>query len=409
MLKRIRTDQIELGMFIHRLEGNWFRHPFWKARFVLDDPARLQQLRDSRVPTVVIDLSRGRDPAPVSAPAADRGPVAPRPAMGQRPAPPSPRRAPDAAREFSRAERLARQAGKAVSRLFLEARLGKHLAASEVEPVIEDIYASIQGNIYAFNGLLRCQSEQAHLYRHALAVCALMIALARRMRLPAEQARAAGMAGLLMDIGHAQLTAEMGVSDYRDVPHAMARDHVLNGLTQLRAAGDIPPSVQTACLQHHERLDGSGFPQGIEGSAIGLLGRMAAICDVYDHLVTGTAETPPLDPAHALEHLRASPAQFDAALVERLVEAVGVYPIGSFVRLRSGRLAMVIDQDQTDIALPVVRIFAVPGADCRYVRQRPATLALGQCYGEDAIEGIAEIAELAMPPAEQLRAEIIRP
>ncbi|WP_353227118.1 DUF3391 domain-containing protein [Novosphingobium sp.] len=412
MLKRIRTDQVELGMFIHRLEGNWFRHPFWKARFLLDDPARLAALHASAVEWVLIDAALGRipdhaRPSPAqtetiaSAPPADRGAGA---------APPG-RRLAELSPEIARADRLARQAGKAVNCLFLEARLGKHIAASDVEPVIEDIYASIQRNIYAFNGLLLCQNDQVHLYRHALAVSALMIALARAMRLSPDATREAGMVGLLMDIGLAQLSADAGLADCRDLPDDQAQGHVIHGLILLRAAGDIPLAVLNACLQHHERIDGSGYPHGLAGDAIGQYARMAALCDDYATLVTGSQDYAPRDPASAIARLQAGGAAYDGALVERLTEAVGVYPIGSFVRLRSGRLAMVVDQDDGDSALPVVRIFAMlshdPTAGPAMTPLRPTTLALGHCYGEDRIDGIVDPASLGLPPLESLRGDLM--
>ena len=423
MLKTIRTSQVELGMFIHRLEGNWFSHPFWKARFLLDDPARLAALRSSAVALVTIDAARGRDIAPESplpAAAVQAPAVLHRLAPGARAAAvPAGRRAVELSAELARAERLTRQAGKAISRLFVEVRLGRRVAASDVEPVIEEIYASIQRNIYAFNGLLLCQSEQADLYRHALAVSALMVALARRMHLSPRATREAAMAGLLMDLGLAQMSADADVIDYRDLPGDLAQGHVIQGTTMLRAAGDIPPDVLTACLHHHERLDGTGYPQGLSGEAIGCFARMAALCDDYDLLVTGSCDAPPIDPACAIQHLRAQHGRYDSALVAHLVDALGVYPIGSFVRLRSGRLAMVIDQDEADSALPVVRIFArIVEAEAKAEAEagagvagiealRPVTLALGRCYGEDAIEGLVDTTELNLPPLETLRHDLM--
>ena len=96
-------------------------------------------------------------------------------------------------------------------------------------------------------------------------------------------------------------------------------------------------------------------------------------------------------------------AAYDAQIMQRLVEAVGVYPIGSFVRLRSGRLAMVVDQDGADNALPVVRIFGTIGENGAMAEGRQFTLALGHCHGEDAIAGIADPVSLALPSLNLLR------
>ena len=408
MLKRIRADQVELGMFIHRLEGNWFRHPFWKARFVLDDPVRLDSLRASGVRAVLIDVMRGRDVArPEVVDPSNLAPLRASAGGARGGAAPPGRRAGTLSPEIARAERLARATGKAVNRMFIEAQLGKHVAASDVEPVIEDIYASIQRNIYAFNGLLQCQSDQVHLYRQALAVSALMVALGRRMDLPPAMIREAGMAGLMMDMGLAQMATEAGAADYRDLCVMHAKGHVVDGVIRLRAAGDIPCGVLLACQQHHERLDGSGYPQGLSGAEIGVPARMAAVCDDYVRLVTGV-DAAALDPANALAHIRAQVGIYDDAVTARLIETVGVYPIGSFVHLRSGRLAMVVDQDDADIALPIVRIFAATEPRVGgVIPTRPTTLALGQCYGEDAIAGLVDPAGLRLPPLESLRGDLL--
>jgi hypothetical protein len=214
------------------------------------------------------------------------------------------------------------------------------------------------------------------------------------------------MVGLLMDTALAQISADAGIADYRNLPDALAREHVLMATIRLRAAGDISPDVVDGCLHHHEYLDGTGYPHGLAGDMISLLGRMAAVCDAYDTLVMGSHDQPPIDPARALEVMQGLTVTHDAAIIDRLVEAVGVYPIGSFVQLISGRFAMVVDQDPADDALPVVRIFATE-RDGVLVPLRPATLALGHCYGEDAIASLADPARLSVPPFDGLRGDIM--
>jgi HD-GYP domain-containing protein (c-di-GMP phosphodiesterase class II) len=416
MLKRISTGDVQLGMFIHKLEGSWFRHPFWKRRFLLEDPAMLDRLRESDVDGVIIDTERGADtpervlePAmTVSAfrhsrmPAPQHRPshVPSRPTF-VRATPPLP-----IAREFGRARRAAGDALRVVSKAFIEVRLGKAIKICDVEPVLDAIYASVQRNLYAFNGLLRCQTDNEQVYRHSLAVSALMIALARHMRYSPLDIRDAGMAGLLMDVGVGQLPVDLSLTggDYMLLRPDLREQHVVLGYTFLKAAGDIPEQVLRVILHHHERLDGSGYPQGLSGKAIEPLSRMAAICDAYDNLISGGNDADRIDPADAIRVLREQPDKFDADILERFVETVGVYPIGSFVRLRSGRLAMVIDEDPLDTALPTVRTFwSLPLAR----RLRGETIALAHCYGEDAIEGVADLSGLDLPEPARLRKSLL--
>lgn len=427
MLKRVDTNDIQLGMFIHKLEGNWFKHPFWKSRFLLEDKRTLDSLLDSDVPSVIIDTSKGRDvvrkgPELVVAKAAPVMASGGRPTFGQaRRSPITGDRLPNetvrraarmqaggsgTAREFGEARKAVARAGKVISRVFLEARLGKVVAASDVEPVIEDIYASVQRNLYAFNGLLRCQQDSEYVYRHSLAVSALMIALARTMRLTPLDMREAGMAGLLMDIGVGQLPADALVDgDYRGLSPDLLHGHVLMGHALLKAAGDMPDQVLRVCLRHHERLDGSGYPQGLAGDDIDVLSRMAAVCDLYDNLVSGGAGKPAMDPAEAIRTLDAMGPTIDREVLRYFIDTVGVYPIGAFVRLRSERLAMVVDEDPADNARPTVRVFHSLRTGGLV---RPDTIVLSQCYGEDEIVGSVDPAALGLGDPAALRETLLR-
>jgi len=176
------------------------------------------------------------------------------------------------------------------------------------------------------------------------------------------------------------------------------------GYTFLKAAGDIPEPVLRAIMHHHERLDGSGYPQGLSHLSLDPLSRMAAICDAYDTLVSSSQAGDRLDPAEALRMMRAQPDKFDSDILERLVETIGVYPVGAFVRLRSNRLAMVVDEDPADLASPTVRTFWSLDLGKRL---KGETVVLAHCYGDDAIEGVADLRDLDLPETDKLRQSLM--
>ena len=424
MLKRIDISDLEVGMFVHKLEGNWFKHPFWKAKFVLEDERTLNELQSSDVPAVIIDTERGLDLRPSSRSA----PLWPQPAtpatrpfrspaaIASRPV----RRAGEpaaaqfdlrstapqpTAREFGNAAHVADKSRKVISRVFLEARLGKSIKASMIEPVVEDIFASVQRNPHAFNGLMRCKRDTEFLYRHALAVSALMISLGRQMKLKPDELRAAGMAGLLIDVGISHLPVDLAAcdGDFGRIDPRIFREHAVLGHNFLLAGGIAEP-VALACLEHHERIDGGGYPHSLRGDAISLLGRMAAVCDAYDWLVDDGGNGLGLDPAAALQRLTGDAGAFDPAVLARFVDAMGIYPIGAVVLLESGRLALVVGQDSADPTLPQVRTFFS-------VSERklipPAEIALATCFGADRIVGIADPAAYGCNDFPQLRGRLI--
>lgn len=419
MLKTISIAEVELGMFIHRLQGSWLSHPFWKSRFVIRDEDDLAALRESEVPAVIIDTQRGADvQAPAAAPPAGAAtgsatrvgralssarqslvPAAP-------PPPAATHASPGTIREFGRARETALHARRTISRTFLEARFGKRIRMGAVEPVIDDIFSSIQRNPHAFNSLMRCKRDNQMLYRHALAVSALMISLARKMKLPPAQIREAGAAGLLLDVGIGLLAYDLDQpsGSFAQIPAEILQAHVQCGHGLLAASGEMPTAVLDACLRHHERLDGSGYPHGLAGEAIDPLSRMAAICDHFDMRVSDPGAPSAVSPALVLEDMQAAPHLFDSKIMAHFAEVIGVYPVGTFVQLVSGRVGMVIDQDTNDTALPTVRIFWSTKLD-RPIRR--TTLNLAQAYGEDAIESTLEPAGLAIGDIRALRENLL--
>jgi hypothetical protein len=131
---------------------------------------------------------------------------------------------------------------------------------------------------------------------------------------------------------------------------------------------------------------------------------MAAICDAYDTLSSVSAAGAGLDPVEAIRVLRAQPEKFDATLLEKLVETVGVYPVGAFVRMRSNRLAMVVDEDPSDPSAPTVRTFWSVELNKRL---KGTTIMLAQCFGEDAIEGVADMSGFDAAELDKLRESLL--
>ncbi len=260
-------------------------------------------------------------------------------------------------KEFGRATQVADRGVKVVSKVFFAMRLGNVVEPEVVTPVIEDIFASVQRNPHAFNGLMRCKRDSEYIFRHALATSALMITLGRQLGLTPEEQHRAGLAGLLLDAGISLLPVDM--ADYagnpRKIPQHVWRDHVWLGHDFILGSkfGD---DVARAALEHHERMDGKGYPAGTAGQGISLLGRMASVCDTYDDLANDIDAVGGMDPGTALQTMLADEGAYDPAVLNAFIAAMGLYPIGSVVELESGKLAMVVDQGD-DASAPRLRVF----------------------------------------------------
>jgi len=386
MLKRIDVADVRLGMFIHKLEGNWLKHPFWRTKFLLTDADQLADLHASEVEGVLIDIEKGADvggPRPPATPARRRplvsvttGGVPPsdrieaerRRAVTSAPAPrfnavgfDSRSTSPvSIAREVGHARAVLARSSRILAAVIEQARLGRAISLGQVEPIIDDLFASVQRNPHAFNGLMRVRRENMSLYAHALAVSALMIALARQLGFKPESVREAGLAGLLMDVGMGHLPIDVSTifEDLSAGEREVVQTHTRLGHDFLKLGGEMSEAVTQVCLDHHERFDGSGYPRGIAGEEIGLLGRMAAICDVYDSLTSDRPHRPRIDPNAALTVMTMDmTGQFDPDLLAQFIECIGIYPVGSVVRLTTDRLALVVDQNSEDHTRPRVWSF----------------------------------------------------
>lgn len=354
-------------MFIHGFEGSWLKHPFWRSRFLLERPADLALLRACDVTAVVIDRSRGVGPDLPAAPP-------PPPASGPLPEPP-----PDAVkadREHAR-QTIARAQGVA-RRIYDDAGRGLSIDGREATAVVVEIADCVARNPGMFIDMARLKSKDEYTYLHSVSVCGLMVNLARQLGLDNEAVRAMGLAGLLHDVGKTSVPAQVLNKPGRldDAEFALIKQHPEAGHAMLRGAEGINQEALDVCLMHHEKIDGSGYPFGLKGDEISLAARMGAICDVFDALTSDRAYKDRWTPLHAVTEMFGWAGHFDPQLLFQFCRSIGVAPTGLLVRLRSGRLGVVLPDGAQGVRSKI-RIF--------YSAERRRAVAL-----EDVFRGIGD-------------------
>jgi HD-GYP domain-containing protein (c-di-GMP phosphodiesterase class II) len=388
MLKKINVDQLRLGMFLHELCGSWMDHPFWNTRFLLDNPKDIGRIRDCGIKEVWIDTGKGIDVEGEAGTGETRAEAEERMEQELLEAtlgPTEPVSAVALEMEIAKATRICARAKTAVTSMFAEARMGQALKAERMTPLVEDISASVSRNPGAFVSLARLKTKDDYTYMHSVAVCALMVALARQLGLGEEETRAAGLAGLLHDLGKAAIDLAIlnKPGKLTDAEFETVKGHPAAGHRMLldgSGAGDVPLDV---CRHHHEKIDGSGYPDRLAGDAISLYAKMGAVCDVYDAITSNRPYKSGWNPAEALRKMNEwSKGHFDQRIFHHFVKAVGIYPTGSLVRLESGLLAVVLETSDRALLTPEVKAFY-----CTRRKQRilPQVIDLAAAGAEDKI------------------------
>lgn len=389
MLKKIRVDQLQLGMHLHELCGAWLDHPFWKSSFLVRDPQDLVKLRASGVSECWIDTAKGAD---VTVPGTGAAHASPTGAPERAAAPASIEVAAPVRTSFNdesrHAEMLCAKAKQTITSLFDRVRMGRAFDSGDCVPLVDEIVASVQRNSSALIGLVRLKTRDDYTHMHSVAVCALMVALARRMGQDELQIRDAGLGGLLHDIGKAKIPLDVlnKPGSLTDAEYELMKHHPRYGHALLLEDGSVGPVAREVCLRHHERPDGRGYPDGLHGYALSLQARMGAVCEVYDAITSNRPYEGAWQPADAIAKMAewTKAGQFDPMVFRAFVECVGIYPVGSLVRLQSQRLAVVIQQNEASPVSPWVRVFYSTRSKMPVAVE---TVDLGQAGSRDRIIG----------------------
>lgn len=377
MLKRIPVDQLRLGMHLHELCGAWVDHPFWRSKFVLRDPADLERVRASGIREVVIDVDLGLDVQPAAAPVAVV-PVPPpaAPAVAERPR----ERTQARTQQLAQARKLVRQSHRQVLSMFNEARMGRAADMDGGRQLVDEIAGSVMDSPGTLVSLVRLKSADQYTYLHSVAVCALMISLGRQLGLAEDAVREAGLAGLMHDLGKAMMPMDVlnKPGKLTDAEFAVIKSHPKRGHELLVEGGNASAEVLDVCLHHHEKFDGSGYPERLSGDAISLVARMGAVCDVYDAVTSDRPYKAGWNPADALRQMAQWKGHFDPVVLQAFVKSIGIYPAGSLVRLASGRLAVVLEQSGGSLLAPRVKAFFSTKSNLRIVPEE-IDLAAPRC------------------------------
>ncbi len=360
MIKRIKVEDVRLGMYIHEIRGNWLEHPFWRKSFTLDNPKDLEKLIDCGLDEIWIDTRKGLDVA------ADQTVTEPqsnvKPAVDAEPQKIKKNPVPSVSieEELESAKKIHSKAKTLVSGMFHEARMGNAFEIEEAGVLVDEVNQSLQRNPNALLSLVRLKNADEYTYLHSVAVCMLMVALAKQLKLDDEQIKQAGVAGLLHDVGKMAIPNDVlnKAGKLTDEEFNVVRQHPQRGFEILKSCYHVSESALDVCLHHHERVDGKGYPDKLSGDALSLFARMGAVCDVYDAISSDRCYKKAWGPAESIHKMASwKDGHFDETIFHAFVKTIGIYPNGTLLKLKSGRLGVVIEQSKKNLTTPIVKIF----------------------------------------------------
>lgn len=346
-------------MYVSDLNCDWIPHHNYEKEGRIPDQATIAEIRRRGIRDVYIDTERGIDVGDdaLTAGEADRlnqqalDKVAGlRPDLSQRSS---------VTEELQKATRLHNQARGLVSNVLHDVKLGRAIDVDAFDSLADGMIDSVLRNHNALACLGRIREKDNYLLEHSINLAVLMGIFARSLQIDRDTMHQAIVGAMLHDIGKVMVPDNIlhKPGKLSDDEFRVMRSHVVFSRELLKQTPGVSDLTIRVAAQHHERIDGSGYPDGLHDCDICREGKMCAIADVYDAITADRVYHKGLPPTAALKKLLEwSGTHLDKALVHRFIRSMGIYPVGSLVKLKSERLAVVIEASETDQRLPIVKV-----------------------------------------------------
>lgn len=241
----------------------------------------------------------------------------------------------------------------------------KDLDANLLRGMVGDLDSQIELNTNVLLNLSHIKTHDNYLFSHVTNVAILAMIIGKELKLKDQELKDLGLSALLHDFGMTQIDRNLYDKSQSLSPDEWLeiKRHPVYSLELLQQSGRFSEAVLRGVHEHHERMDGSGYPQGIRGSDIHLFGRIIAVADVYDACISPRKHRKRMTPYEALKNLLSQPHLFDINILKSFVASMAIYPIGSFVKLNTGETAKVIGINQGAPFRPEIRIYLAPNGE----------------------------------------------
>ena len=359
MIKKISVDQLKPDMYVSDLNCDWIPHHNFQKEGRIPDQSIIDEIRRRGIREVYIDTARGLDAGDDALTAAevDRNNQA---ALDKAAALKPDHKARNGVQEeLLKANKIHTQAKGLVSNVLKDVKLGRAIDVEAFDRLADGMVDSVLRNHNALACLGRIREKDNYLLEHSINLAVLMGIFAKSLKIDRETMHQAVVGAMLHDIGKVMIPDEVlhKPGKLSDDEFAIMRNHVVFSRELLKKTPGVSELTIKVAAQHHERIDGSGYPEGLHDCDICREGKMCAIADVYDAITADRVYHKGLPPTMALKKLLEwSGTHLDQTLVHRFIRSMGIYPVGSLVKLKSQRLAVVIEASESDQRLPLVKV-----------------------------------------------------
>ncbi len=357
-IKKIDVADLKTGMYVSDLGAGWMDHPFLRNNFAVSDDTIIEKIVDAGIREVYIDTTRGHDVQ--HAPTREEVERKLNEDMHRVVAEHKVVVRVSYREEAANAVKVRDEANRIAHDILNDVRLGKQVAVEKVEPVVQEMTASILRNGNALTSLCRVKDADNYTFLHSVSVCALLVSFCRAAGMATDEIHLVGIGGLLHDIGKMKVPGSIlnKQGKLTDDEFLKMKNHVVASMEVLSVTPGIHPDSILVAHQHHERHDGTGYPLGLKGDNISRIGQMAAVCDVYDAITSDRCYHKGMLPHEALRKiLEWSKYHFKPEVAQQFIRIIGIYPVGTLVMLESGRIGIVHDQNEGgNLLQPVVRV-----------------------------------------------------
>ncbi|MGB5258965.1 MAG: HD-GYP domain-containing protein [Gammaproteobacteria bacterium] len=358
-LEKVDCNDLREGMFVQELDRPWLETPFMFQGFRIKSKEEVETLKkycefvyinktrseiDPRITHEIADKDLSEDAAAT---------VTTRVKLGTN----TYRDTVPIEEELDAARTIYENSNSAVEDIFNSAGDGDTIDVKEATKTTSNIVESVLRNPDAFMLLQRMKNKNHYRYTHAINSCALAATFCRHLGFSKTEIHDISMGALMLDVGSTKLPDSLIDMEeaLNPVTMKLVRHHVQFGLEILDNTPDLPPVVREMMLTHHERINGKGYPAGLSGDQIPVSGRIAAIIDCYDAMISSRPYRKKISPVEAISTLyHWRNVDFQEDLIEQFIQCIGAYPTGSLVELSSGQVGIVMSQNRVRRLYPKI-------------------------------------------------------